>query len=126
MSKKALERQLLDSEAKAIASRIRTSPIKLNYVAKLIRGLSASDALAQLAFSNKRVSQDVYKCLKSAVANAENNHNLDVDSLIVSEAYVGKSMVMKRMHTRGRGRSAKILKPFSNLTIVVREEKEAI
>ena len=125
MSKKATVRAQAANEAKAEANSLRTSPRKLNDVAALVRGLKASDALNQLKFSNRRVAQHVHKCLQSAVANAENNHNLDVDSLIVAEAYVGKAMVMKRMHTRGRGRSARVLKPFSNLTIVVREEKES-
>lgn len=125
MSKSAKPRQQSETEAKAVANSIRTSPIKLNYVAAMIRGMKASEALNQLAFSNKRVAQHAFKCLQSAIANAENNHNLDVDSLIVAEAYVGKAMVMKRMNTRGRGRSARILKPFSNLTVIVREQKEA-
>lgn len=125
MSKQATKRALSDHEAKAVANSLRTSPIKLNIVASMIRGMRASDALNQLAFSKRRVAGPVRKCLQSAVANAENNHNLDVDSLIVAEAYVGKAMVMKRMHTRGRGRSARVLKPFSNLTIVVREVKES-
>ncbi len=128
MGKSAKPRQLRDNEAKAVLNRLRTSPIKLNYVARLIRGLKAGDALNQLAFSNRRISQDVQKCLQSAIANAENNHNLDVDSLVVAEAYVGKSLMMKRMRARARGRAARIHKPFSNLTIVVREvqdEKEA-
>lgn len=125
MSKSATARAQSANEAKAEANSIRTSPIKLNYVARMIRGLKAADALNQLAFSNRRIAQDVRKCLQSAVANAENNHNLDVDSLIVAEAYVGKAMVMKRMHTRARGRSARVLKPFSNITIIVREQKES-
>jgi large subunit ribosomal protein L22 len=122
MGKSATPRKLPDNEVKAVLSRLRGSPIKLNDVASLIRGLHASEAVKQLTFSNRRISNDVLKCLKSAIANAENNHNLDVDSLYVSEAYVGKSMVMKRMRARARGRSARIMKPFSNLTIVVREE----
>lgn len=125
MSKSATPRALKDTEAKAVLNRLRTSPIKLNEVAAMIRGKKADQALVQLAFSKRRIAQDVHKCLQSAVANAENNHNLDVDSLIVAEAYVGKSMVMKRMRARARGRAARILKPFSNLTIVVREKKEA-
>lgn len=124
MSKIAKTRREADNEAKAVANSLRTSPIKLNYVAALIRGMAVGEAVKQLTFSNKRVAQHVLKCLKSAVANAENNHNLNVDSLYVAEAYVGKAMVMKRMHTRGRGRSARVLKPFSNITIVVREEEE--
>lgn len=125
MSKPATKRQLGDHEAKAEANGLRTSPRKLNLVAGLIRGKRAGLALNELAFSKRRIAKDVHKCLQSAIANAENNHNLDVDSLVVAEAYVGKAMVMKRMHTRGRGRSARILKPFSNLTIVVREVKES-
>lgn len=125
MSKSATPRRLPDNEAQAVLSRLRGSPIKLNYVAMLIRGLSASEAVKQLTFNNRRISNDVLKCLKSAIANAENNHNLDVDNLYVAEAYVGKSMVMKRMRARARGRAARVLKPFSNLTIVVREEKES-
>lgn len=124
MSKQATERSLAANEARAVARNLRTSPNKLNDVARLIRGARVPAALAQLTFSHRRIAVDVKKCLQSAVANAENNHNLDVDSLVVTEAYVGKSMVMKRMHTRGRGRSARILKPFSTLTIVVREQGE--
>lgn len=125
MGKSATQRQLPDNEAKAVLSRLRGSPIKLNDVATLIRGLRANEAVKQLTFSNRRISDDVLKCLKSAIANAENNHNLDVDNLYVVEAWVGKSMVMKRMRARARGRAARILKPFSNLTIIVREEKES-
>ncbi len=112
------------SEAKAIANRLRISPQKLNLVAQMIRGQRVASALDQLTFSSKRISQDVKKALQSAIANAENNHNLNVDELYVKEAYVGKNLVMKRMHTRGRGRSARVFKPFSNLTIVVGERKE--
>lgn len=122
MSKKATERSLEANEAKAVVRHIRISPRKLNLVAGLIRGMSVNNALTQLSFSGKRIANDVKKALQSAIANAENNHNLNVDSLIVKEAYVGKNMVMKRMHTRGRGRSAGILKPFSNLTLIVREQ----
>lgn len=125
MGKMAAPRRLADNEARAVLSQLRGSPIKLNYVAALIRGLSAAEAVKQLTFNNRRISNDVLKCLKSAIANAENNHNLDVDNLYVAEAYVGKSMVMKRMRARARGRAARIFKPFSNLTIVVREEKES-
>lgn len=125
MSKSATLRKEADNEAKAILNSLRGSPIKLNYVARLIRGLRAGEAVKQLTFSNRRIAKDVLKCLNSAIANAENNHNLDVDSLVVSEAFVGKGMVMKRMHTRARGRSARVFKPFSNLTIVVREQKES-
>ena len=124
MSKQATKRVLAANEAKAVIRNIRVSPIKLNLVAQMIRGNKVGHALNQLAFSSRRIANDVRKALQSAIANAENNHNLNVDELVVSEAYVGKSLVMKRMHTRGRGRSARIFKPFSNLTIVVREVKE--
>jgi len=112
---------LPDNEAKAVARMIRVSPQKLNLVAQLIRGKKVSTALADLEFSRKRVARDVRKCLESAIANAENNHNLDVDDLVVSQAFVGKALVLKRFHARARGRGARIEKPFSNLTIVVRE-----
>src|SRR5690606_6295959 len=112
-------------EAKSVLNGLRGSPIKLNYVAALIRGLRANEAVKQLTFSNRRISKDVLKCLKSAIANAENNHNLDVDSLFVTQAFVGKAMVLKRMSPRARGRSARIFKPYSNLTIIVSEEKES-
>jgi large subunit ribosomal protein L22 len=100
------------------------SPQKLNLVAQLIRGKKVDRALADLTFSRKRIAKDVKKTLQSAIANAENNHSLDVDQLIVAEAYVGKNLVMKRFHTRARGRMGKILKPFSQLTVVVREVQE--
>src|SRR5581483_2550536 len=126
MGKRARERELSDNEAKAVARMIRISPQKLNLVAQLIRGKKVATALADLTFSRKRIAKDVKKCLESAIANAENNHDLDVDDLIVAEAHVGKGLVMKRFHPRGRGRSGKILKPFSHLTIVVRQvEAEA-
>src|ERR1700742_4580903 len=121
MSKPKRERALPDNEAKAIARMLRGSPQKLNLVAQLIRGRKASAALADLQFSRKRVAVDVKKCLESAIANAENNHDLEVDDLIVSEAHVGKGIVMKRFGSRGRGRSGKFLTPFSHLTIVVRQ-----
>jgi large subunit ribosomal protein L22 len=124
MGKASLKRQLPDSEAKAVGRNIRTSPQKLNLVAQLIRGKKAEQALNDLTFSNRRISNDVKKVLQSAIANAENNHNLDVDSLIVAEAYVGKAMVMKRFRARAKGRAARILKPFSQVTIVVREVEE--
>jgi large subunit ribosomal protein L22 len=111
-------------EARAIVNRLRVSPIKLNYLARLIRGMKVENALTQLAFSSKRIAGDVRKAVQSAVANAENNANLNVDDLVISEAWVGKSLVMKRMHTRARGRGARILKPFSNLTIILREKGE--
>ena len=121
MGKSARERDLPDNEAKAVARMLRVSPQKLNLVAQLIRGKKVATALADLQFSQKRIAKDVKKCLESAIANAENNHDLDVDALIVSEAHVGKALVMKRFHPRGRGRMGKILKPFANLTIVVRQ-----
>ena len=121
MGKKKRERSLPDNEAKAIARMLRVSPQKLNLVAQLIRGKKVSMALADLEFSRNRIARDVRKCLQSAIANAENNHDLDVDELVVAEAYVGKALVLKRFHPRGRGRMGKILKPFSNLTIVVRQ-----
>ena len=121
MSKKARERSLSDTEAKAVARMLRVSPQKLNLLAQLIRGKKVAAALADLEFSRKRIARDVRKCLESAIANAENNHDLDVDELVVAEAFVGKALVLKRFHPRGRGRMGKILKPFSNLTIVVRQ-----
>ena len=121
MGKSSRERQLEDNEAKAVARMLRVSPQKLNLVAQLIRGKKASSALADLEFSHKRIAKEVRKCLESAIANAENNHDLDVDDLIVAEAHVGKALVIKRFTPRGRGRVGKILKPFANLTIVVRE-----
>ncbi|MDX2073128.1 MAG: 50S ribosomal protein L22 [Alphaproteobacteria bacterium] len=124
MGKKSLERQLEPVEAKAVINRIRISPQKLNLVAQIIRGMNVADALTQLTFSSKRIANDVKKGLQSAIANAENNHNLNVDSLFVKEAYVGKNIVMKRMHTRGRGKSARVFKPFSNLTLIVREQAD--
>src|ERR1700755_3404005 len=125
MSKPKRERALADNEAKAIAKMLRVSPQKLNLVAQLIRGKKVASALADLQFSRKRIAVDVKKCLESAIANAENNHDLDVDDLVVAEAFVGKAIVMKRFHARGRGRAGGILKPFSNLTIVVRQVEEA-
>jgi large subunit ribosomal protein L22 len=124
MSKKALERKLEANEAKAVIQRLRISPRKLGLVAGMIRGMDVSTAITQLSFSSKRIANDVRKALQSAIANAENNHNLNVDSLYVKEAYVGKNLVMKRFHTRGRGKSAGIKKPFSNLTLIVRERGE--
>src|SRR5881397_193870 len=121
MSKKKRERSLPDNEAKAVARMLRVSPQKLNLVAQLIRGKKVSMALADLEFSRKRIARDVRKCLESAIANAENNHDLDVDDLIVAEAHVGKAMVLKRFSPRGRGKIGRIMKPFSHLTIVVRE-----
>ncbi|WP_119307782.1 50S ribosomal protein L22 [Cohaesibacter haloalkalitolerans] len=124
MGKAKRARVLKDNEAKAVTRMLRTSPQKLNLVAAMIRGKKVDKALAELTFSSKRIAKDVKKCLESAIANAENNHELDVDSLIVAEAYVGKALVMKRWQPRARGRVGKILKPFSNLTIVVREVEE--
>ncbi len=125
MGKSSKPRVLSETDAKAFSKSIRISPQKLNLVARSIRGKSATKALAQLEFSTRRISKDVKKVLESAIANAENNHQLDVDSLYVSEAFVGKSMTMKRWRPRARGRIGKILKPFSNLTIIVTERKEA-
>jgi large subunit ribosomal protein L22 len=124
MGKAAQERRLPENEAQAIARSLRISPQKLNLVAAMIRGKKVDKALAELTFSRKRIAQDVKKTLQSAIANAENNHDLDVDSLIVSEAYVGKNLVMKRFRPRARGRTGKIMKPFSQLTVVVREVEE--
>src|SRR3954467_6007285 len=121
MGKAATPRALPDNEAKAVARMLRVSPQKLNLVAGLIRGKKVATALADLEFSRKRIARDVRKCLESAIANAENNHDLDVDDLVVAEAHVGKALVLKRFHPRGRGRMGKIMKPFANLTIVVRQ-----
>ena len=125
MGKRKNPRRLADNEAWAVNRMIRTSPIKLNDVARMIRKKPVDKALATLEFSRKRVAREVKKTLESAIANAENNHGLDIDSLIVAEAYVGKSLVMKRWRPRARGRVGRILKPFSRLTIVVREVEEA-
>src|SRR6202163_841807 len=124
MSKKARDRSFADTEAKAIARMLRVSPQKLNLLAQLIRGKKVATALADLEFSRKRIARDVRKCLESAIANAENNHDLDVDDLVVAEAHVGKALVIKRHESRGRGRVRSITKPFANLTIVVREVEE--
>ena len=125
MSKAKRQRVLADSEAMAYAKYIRSSPQKLNLVAQLIRGQSASEALTQLTFNARRVSGEVKKVLQSAVANAENNHQLDVDRLYVKAATVGKTLVMKRIRPRARGRVGRILKPMSNLTVIVREREES-
>ncbi len=125
MGKSKRERVLQDNEAKAVQRMIRISPQKLNLVAGMIRGKKVATALAELEFSRKRIAGQVRKTLESAIANAENNHDLDVDSLIVAEAHVGKALVMKRFKPRARGRVGRIQKPFSNLTIVVREVEEA-
>ncbi len=125
MGKRSRERVLSDNEAKAVARMLRVSPQKLNLLAQLIRGKKVETALADLQFSKKRIAREVKKCLESAVANAENNHELDVDDLIVAEAHVGKALVLKRFTPRGRGRMGRIFKPFSNLTIVVRQVESA-
>ncbi|CAK01859.1 MULTISPECIES: 50S ribosomal protein L22 [Bartonella] len=126
MGKAKVPRQLKDNEAKAVTRTIRVSPQKLNLVAAMIRGKRVNVALADLTFSRKRIAATVKKTLESAIANAENNHDLDIDSLIVAEAYVGKSIVMKRFHVRGRGRASRIERPFSHLTIIVREVSEKV
>ena len=125
MGKAKAPRRLADNEARAVLRTIRISPQKLNLVAALIRGKKVEQALNILKFSPKGMSEDVYKVLASAVANAENNHNLDVDALVVAEASVGKSISMKRFATRARGRSSRIVKPFSRIRVVVREQEEA-
>lgn len=124
MGKAAQPRALKDNEAMAYGRTIRTSPRKLNLVAQMIRGKKAADALVRLAFDKHRIAREVYKILQSAVANAENNHQLDVDRLVVAEASVGKAFVIKRFHARARGRGAPIEKPFSNLRLIVREVEE--
>jgi len=125
MGKQAAPRKVGDKEALAVGTMIRGSARKLNLVAGLIRGRKVEEALSILQFSPKAMADDVRKVLASAVANAENNHNLDVDALIVSEASVGKSLTMKRFATRARGRSSRVIKPFSRLRVVVREQEEA-
>jgi large subunit ribosomal protein L22 len=124
MGKKAIGRQLEDNEALATTKHLRTSPQKLNLVAATIRGKDCESALAALTFSHRRIAGDVKKVLQSAIANAENNHQLDVDRLFVAEASVGKDITMKRWRARARGRTGKILKPFSNLRVIVRERDE--
>jgi large subunit ribosomal protein L22 len=124
MGKSSFPRQLAESEAKAVLRNIRISPRKLNLVAGSIRGLSAEAALAELTFSKRRIARDVKKALQTAIANAENNHQLDVDRLFVKEATVGKSFVLKRFRARARGRVGRLQKPWSNLTLVVREREE--
>jgi large subunit ribosomal protein L22 len=121
MGKAKRERTLPDNEARAVARNLRVSPRKLNLVAAMIRGKKVDAALADLEFSRKRIAKDVRKCVMSAVANAENNHDLDVNDLVVSEAYVGKTLVMRRFRPRARGRVGQVQKPFSQLTVVVRE-----
>ena len=125
MGKPKTERALKDNEAKAVLRMLRISPQKLNLVAQLIRGKKVEKALADLEFSHKRISGQVKKVLESAIANAENNHGLDTDALVVAEAFVGNSLVMKRFMARGRGRSSQIQKPFAHLTIIVRQVEEA-
>ena len=124
MGKPVRERSLSENEAKAVARMLRISPQKLNLVASAIRGKKVSAALADLTFSRKRIAQDVKKTLESAIANAENNHDLDIDELVVAEAFVGKALVLKRWRARARGRVGRVMKPFSNLTIVVRQVEE--
>ncbi|HEY2660817.1 MAG TPA: 50S ribosomal protein L22 [Caulobacteraceae bacterium] len=125
MGQNSQERRLSPVEAKAKVSNLRTGLRKLNVVAQSIRGLKVQHALNELEFSHKRIAKDVRKALYSAISNAENNHSLDIDQLFVAEAYVGKNLVMKRFSSRARGRSSRIEKPFSEITIVVREQGEA-
>lgn len=113
---------MAQQQAIAKANMLRTGQVKLNIVAEMIRGMKAEQALAQLTFSKRRIAKDVKKCLQSAIANAENNYNMNVDNLVVAEAYTGKAMVMKRFRARAKGRGARILKPFSNLTIILKEK----
>jgi len=124
VGKQAAKRRLADNEAVATATMLRGSPQKLNLVAASIRGMKVEKALTSLSFNRRRNAIDVKKVLESAIANAENNHQLDVDQLVVAEAHVGKALVMKRFRARGRGRASGIQKPFSNITIVVREREE--
>ncbi len=125
MGKPAHERTLADNEARAVTKLLRVSPQKLNLLAQLIRGKKVDKALADLTFSRKRIARDVKKTLESAIANAENNHDLDVDALIVSEAYVGKGLVMKRLKASARGRASRIEKPFAQITVIVRQVEES-
>ncbi|UCH75511.1 MAG: 50S ribosomal protein L22 [Rhodospirillales bacterium] len=124
MGKPARERVLADNEVRAYGKFMRTSPQKLNLLAQMIRGKPADRAVADLTFSKRRIAREVRKVLQSAIANAENNHQLDVDRLYVKEASVGKTFVVKRFRARARGRASRIIKPFSNLTVVVREREE--
>jgi large subunit ribosomal protein L22 len=124
MGKIKRERILSDNEAQAVVRNLRVSPQKLNLLAQMIRGKKIDTALADLAFSRKRIAEDVRKCVMSAVANAENNHNLDVNDLIVAQAYVGKNLTIRRFHARGRGRMSPIQKPFAQLTVVVKAQAE--
>ncbi len=121
MGKEKNPRRVAENEAMAVSRMLKTSPQKLNLVAQMIRNKPVEKALADLTFSKKRISEDVKKTLQSAIANAENNHGLDIDDLVVSEAFVGKAFVIKRFHARARGRAGRIEKPFSNLTVVVRQ-----
>ena len=124
MGKQSNPRSLADSEARSVVRNLRVSPQKLNLVATMIRGMDVNKAIAALSFSRRRIAGDVNKALQSAIANAENNHSLDVDRLFVKEAHVGKGLVMKRFRARAKGRGARILKPFSHLTIIVSERGE--
>jgi len=124
MGKPQRERSLAENEARAVTKLLRVSPQKLNLLAQLIRGKKVDKALADLTFSRKRIARDVKKTLESAIANAENNHDLDVDALIVSEAYVGKGLVMKRLKPSARGRASRIEKPFAQITVIVRQVEE--
>jgi large subunit ribosomal protein L22 len=124
MDKPQRERSLAENEARAVTKLLRVSPQKLNLLAQLIRGKKVDKALADLTFSRKRIARDVKKTLESAIANAENNHDLDVDALIVSEAYVGKGLVMKRLKPSARGRASRIEKPFAQITVIVRQVEE--
>lgn len=124
MGKEKNPRRVADNEAMAKTRMLRTSPQKLNLVAGMIRGKKVGNAMNDLAFSKKRIAADVKKCLQSAIANAENNHSLDVDELVVAEAYVGKNLTLKRGRPRARGRFGRIIKPFSELTIKVRQVEE--
>ena len=124
MGKQSTPRRLADNQAQSVLRNLRISPQKLNLIAAMIRGMDANKALAALSFSRRRIANDVKKALQSAVANAENNHSLDVDRLYVKEAHVGKGLVMKRFKARARGRGSRILKPYSHLTIIVSEKEE--
>jgi len=125
MGKPQRERTLADNEARAVTRLLRVSPQKLNLLAQLIRGKKVDKALADVTFSRKRIARDVKKTLESAIANAENNHDLDVDALVVSEAYVGKGLVMKRLKAGARGRSSRLEKPFAQITVIVRQVEES-
>jgi large subunit ribosomal protein L22 len=126
MGKAKRDRVLSESEAMAVAKNLRVSPRKLNLLAQMIRGKKVDTALADLEFSRKRIAQDVRKCVMSAVANAENNHGLDVNDLVVSQAYVGKNMTITRFHARGRGRMSPIEKPFAQLTVIVKAQEDDV